>query len=71
MGALINIQQIEKVAICCDKVDRLSRNIFDKRVSILYSKSAQVDKIERCFSQKYFTLVSMHLTLVIELACQE
>ena len=27
------IEQKEKIAICCDKVDRLSRNMFDKRVS--------------------------------------
>lgn len=26
----------EKVAVCFDKVDRLSRNVFDKRVSLLY-----------------------------------
>ncbi|HJZ23724.1 MAG TPA: recombinase family protein, partial [Candidatus Babeliales bacterium] len=25
------IEQKEKVAICCDKVDRLTRNMFDKR----------------------------------------
>ncbi|OHA47711.1 MAG: hypothetical protein A2541_02055 [Candidatus Taylorbacteria bacterium RIFOXYD2_FULL_36_9] len=33
------IQEIakkEKVAVCFDKVDRLSRNIFDKRVALLY-----------------------------------
>lgn len=29
----------EKVAICFDKVDRLSRNIFDKRVALLYEKA--------------------------------
>ena len=33
------IKQTEKVAVCCDKVDRLSRNIFDKRISILYEKA--------------------------------
>ena len=27
------IAQKDKIAVCCDKVDRLSRNIFDKRVS--------------------------------------
>ena len=29
----------EKVAVCFDKVDRLSRNIFDKRVSSLYERA--------------------------------
>ena len=29
----------EKIVLCFDKVDRLSRNIFDKRVSILYEKA--------------------------------
>ena len=29
----------ERLAICFDKVDRLSRNVFDKRVSILYEKA--------------------------------
>lgn len=29
----------EKIAVCFDKVDRLSRNIFDKRVSLLYEKA--------------------------------
>ena len=33
------IEQKEKIAICCDKVDRLSRNVFDKRVSCLYEKA--------------------------------
>jgi DNA invertase Pin-like site-specific DNA recombinase len=33
------ISQKEKVAVCFDKVDRLSRNIFDKRVSMLYEKA--------------------------------
>jgi DNA invertase Pin-like site-specific DNA recombinase len=31
----IVLEQKEKVAICCDKVDRLSRNVFDKRISLL------------------------------------
>src|SRR3989344_7024739 len=35
----------EKVAVCFDKVDRLSRNIFDKRVALLYEK-AVADTIE-------------------------
>ena len=29
----------EKIAVCFDKVDRLSRNIFDKRVALLYEKA--------------------------------
>lgn len=32
-------QAKEKVAVCFDKVDRLSRNIFDKRVALLYEKA--------------------------------
>ena len=32
-------QKKEKLAICFDKVDRLSRNVFDKRVSLLYEKA--------------------------------
>src|SRR3989344_1690630 len=32
----------EKIAICFDKVDRLSRNIFDKRVALLYEKALSV-----------------------------
>ncbi|HEY0220996.1 MAG TPA: recombinase family protein [Candidatus Paceibacterota bacterium] len=31
----------EKLAICFDKVDRLSRNIFDKRVAWLYDKAVK------------------------------
>jgi DNA invertase Pin-like site-specific DNA recombinase len=38
-------QHKEKVAACFDKVDRLSRNVFDKRVSMLYEK-AVADEIE-------------------------
>lgn len=38
----------EKVAVCFDKVDRLSRNVFDKRVSALYEK-AVADEIELHF----------------------
>lgn len=29
----------EKIAICFDKVDRFSRNVFDKRVPLLYEKA--------------------------------
>ena len=38
----------EKVAVCFDKVDRLSRNIFDKRVALLYERAVD-DKIELHF----------------------
>lgn len=42
------IEQKEKVAVCFDKVDRLSRNIFDKRVSLLYEKALK-DEVELHF----------------------
>lgn len=42
------LNQKEKVAICCDKVDRLSRNTFDKRISILYEKALS-DQVELHF----------------------
>lgn len=42
------IGQKEKVAVCLDKVDRLSRNVFDKRVSLLYEKALK-DEIELHF----------------------
>lgn len=42
------IEQKDKLAVCTDKVDRLSRNMFDKRVSILYEK-ALTDQIELHF----------------------
>mgnify|MGYP003521699805 CR=1 FL=1 len=42
------LSQTEKVAICCDKVDRLSRNMFDKRISSLYDKALQ-DQLELHF----------------------
>lgn len=42
------IEQKEKVAVCFDKVDRLSRNIFDKRVSMLYEKALK-DEVELHF----------------------
>jgi site-specific DNA recombinase len=35
----------EKLAVCFDKVDRLSRDVFDKRVGVLYEK-ALTGKIE-------------------------
>lgn len=42
------LNQKEKVAVCFDKVDRLSRNVFDKRVSLLYEKALN-DEIELHF----------------------
>ncbi|PIY94346.1 MAG: hypothetical protein COY68_03185 [Candidatus Levybacteria bacterium CG_4_10_14_0_8_um_filter_35_23] len=42
------IGQKEKTAVCFDKVDRLSRNVFDKRVSILYEKALK-DEVELHF----------------------
>jgi len=42
------IEQKELVAVCFDKVDRLSRNIFDIRVSTLYEKALN-DQIELHF----------------------
>lgn len=41
----------EKIAVCFDKVDRLSRNVFDKRVSLLYEK-AVADVIELHFASE-------------------
>lgn len=38
----------EKIVICCDKVDRLSRNTFDKRISTLYEKALN-DEVELHF----------------------
>ena len=45
------LAQNEKVAVCCDKVDRLSRNIFDKRISTLYER-ALADEIELHFASE-------------------
>ena len=45
------VEQKEKVAVCCDKVDRLSRNMFDQRVSLLYEKSLK-DEIELHFTSE-------------------
>lgn len=39
----------EKIVVCFDKVDRFSRNVFDKSVSILY-ELAMDDKIELHFA---------------------
>jgi len=41
-------EQREKVIVCFDKVDRLSRNVFDPRVALLH-KLANEDKIELHF----------------------
>ncbi|MFH1711896.1 MAG: recombinase family protein [Patescibacteria group bacterium] len=41
-------QTDDKIAVCFDKVDRLSRNVFDKRVSELYEKAIS-DEIELHF----------------------
>lgn len=43
-----DIAKKEKVAVCFDKVDRLSRSVFDKRVGSLY-ELALADKIELHF----------------------
>jgi len=53
----IILEQKEKVAVCCDKVDRLSRNVFDKRISILYEKALQ-DDIELHFASDGQVLTS-------------
>jgi len=42
------IAKREKVAVCFDKVDRLSRSVFDKRVGTLY-EMAVADRIELHF----------------------
>lgn len=42
------IVEKEKIAVCFDKVDRLSRSVFDKRVARLY-ELAVADKIELHF----------------------
>jgi site-specific DNA recombinase len=42
------LEQKEKVAICCDKVDRLSRNVFDKRIALLYERALK-DELELHF----------------------
>jgi len=42
------LEQKEKVVVCCDKVDRLTRNMFDKRVSALYEKALK-DEVELHF----------------------
>lgn len=42
------INQKEKISVCFDKVDRLSRNIFDTRVATLYEKALK-DEVELHF----------------------
>ncbi|MFH2021777.1 MAG: recombinase family protein [Patescibacteria group bacterium] len=42
------IEYKDKIAVCFDKVDRLSRNIFDTRISALYEK-ALADSVELHF----------------------
>ena len=42
------LAQKEKVIVCCDKVDRISRNIFDKRISELYERALR-DELELHF----------------------
>jgi site-specific DNA recombinase len=39
----------EKVAVCFDKIDRLSRNVFDSRVNVLYERSLN-DEMELHFA---------------------
>jgi len=38
----------EKIVVCFDKVDRLSRNVFDMRVATLYEKALK-DEVELHF----------------------
>ena len=42
------IDQKEVIAVCFDKIDRLSRNVFDKRVATLYEKALR-DEVELHF----------------------
>ncbi len=42
------LNQKEPIVVCFDKVDRLSRNVFDKRVAILYEKALK-DEVELHF----------------------
>lgn len=43
------LAQKERIAVCCDKVDRLTRNMFDKRVAALYEKALK-DEVELHFA---------------------
>jgi site-specific DNA recombinase len=51
------LAQTEKIAVCCDKVDRLTRNAFDKRISVLYEKALK-DEIELHFVSDGQTITS-------------
>lgn len=42
------VTQTDKIIVCCDKVDRLSRNVFDKRISLLYERALK-DEVELHF----------------------
>lgn len=56
------LEQKEKIAVCFDKVDRLSRNIFDKRVSLLYEKALK-DEVELHFVSDG-QVINSHLSAV-------
>ena len=47
----------EKIVVCFDKVDRFTRNIFDKRVPVLYELAMQ-DRIELHFSSDNLVITS-------------
>jgi len=47
----------EKIVVCFDKVDRFSRNVFDKRVAMLYDLAMQ-DKIELHFVSDNLVITS-------------
>lgn len=42
------LEQKDKIAVCFDKVDRLTRDTFDRRIGMLYEKALQ-DKLELHF----------------------
>jgi len=54
--------QKEKIAVCFDKVDRLSRNIFDKRIGDLYQKALK-DEVELHFVSDG-QVINSHLSAV-------
>ncbi len=54
--------QKEKIAVCFDKVDRLSRNIFDKRIADLYDMALK-DEIELHFVSDG-QVINSHLSAV-------
>ena len=47
----------DKIAVCFDKVDRFSRNVFDKRVAVLY-ELAMKDQIELHFASDNLVITS-------------